>query len=40
MGRDYGAPRPPLLPLDAAAERKLIAALETLPALAAEPRGW
>ena len=40
MGRDYGAPRPPLLPLDAAAERKLVAALEALPALAAEPRGW
>lgn len=40
MGRDCGNPRPPLLPLDAAAEKKLAAQLEALSALAAEPRGW
>jgi 4-hydroxy-tetrahydrodipicolinate synthase len=40
MGRDCGAPRPPLLPFDAAAEKKLAMQLEALPALAEEPRGW
>ena len=40
MGRDHGNPRPPLLPLDAAAERKLAAEIEALPSLAAKPRGW
>jgi 4-hydroxy-tetrahydrodipicolinate synthase len=40
MGRDYGNPRPPLLPLDADAEQKLVAAIGALPSLAAEPRGW
>lgn len=40
MGRDCGNPRPPLLPLDAADEKKLAAAIEALPGLAAEPRGW
>jgi len=40
MGRDYGNPRPPLLPLDAAAEKKLAAEIEALPSLAGEPRGW
>lgn len=40
MGRDCGIPRPPLLPLDAAAEKELAAALEALPALADEPHGW
>jgi 4-hydroxy-tetrahydrodipicolinate synthase len=40
MGRDYGSPRPPLLALDAAAEKKLAAELEALPALGSEPRGW
>jgi 4-hydroxy-tetrahydrodipicolinate synthase len=40
MGRDCGVPRPPLLPLDAAAVKTLVAQIETLPALAAEPRGW
>jgi 4-hydroxy-tetrahydrodipicolinate synthase len=40
MGRDYSNPRPPLLPLDAAAEKKLAAEVETLPSLAVEPRGW
>ena len=40
MGRDCGAPRPPLLPLAAGEAKKLMAALETLPALAGEPRGW
>lgn len=39
MGRDHGNPRPPLLPLDAAAEKKLAAEIEALPSLAAEPRG-
>jgi 4-hydroxy-tetrahydrodipicolinate synthase len=40
MGRDYGATRPPLLPLDTAAEKKLLAEMAALPALADEPRGW
>jgi 4-hydroxy-tetrahydrodipicolinate synthase len=40
MGRDCGAPRPPLLPLDADAVNKLAMQLEALPALADEPRGW
>ena len=40
MGREGGEPRPPLLPLAAVEERKLFAALEKLPALAGEPRGW
>lgn len=40
MGRDCGAPRPPLLPLAAEAEKTLAAHLQTLPALAREPRGW
>jgi dihydrodipicolinate synthase/N-acetylneuraminate lyase len=40
MGRDCGDPRPPLLPLDAAAYQKLVGELETITALRAEPRGW
>jgi 4-hydroxy-tetrahydrodipicolinate synthase len=40
MGRDCGNTRPPLLPLDAAAEKKLAAAIGALRALADEPRGW
>jgi 4-hydroxy-tetrahydrodipicolinate synthase len=40
MGRDCGLPRPPLLPLDAAAEKNLAAQLEAWPALSDEPRGW
>jgi dihydrodipicolinate synthase/N-acetylneuraminate lyase len=40
MSRDFGNPCPPLLPLDAAAEKKLAAEIEALPSLAAEPRGW
>jgi dihydrodipicolinate synthase/N-acetylneuraminate lyase len=40
MGRDCGIARPPLLPLAAEAERKLAMQLQTLPALAGEPRGW
>jgi 4-hydroxy-tetrahydrodipicolinate synthase len=40
MGRDCGNPRPPLLPLDGAAAKKLVADIEALPALADEPRGW
>jgi 4-hydroxy-tetrahydrodipicolinate synthase len=40
VGRDYGMTRPPLLPLDTAAEKKLLAEMAALPALADEPRGW
>ncbi|MGA8616535.1 MAG: dihydrodipicolinate synthase family protein [Xanthobacteraceae bacterium] len=40
MGRECGDPRPPLLPLDAAAEKTLTAAITQLAALADEPRGW
>ena len=40
VGRDCGNPRAPLLPLGAAAEKQLIAEIEAMPALAAEPRGW
>ena len=40
MGRDCGDPRPPLLPLDAAAKQALADRLAAIPALGAEPRGW
>lgn len=40
MGRACGDPRPPLLPLAGADEKKLLAAIEALPALTTEPRGW
>ena len=40
MGRECGDPRPPLLPLDAAAEKTLAAAIKQFPALTGEPRGW
>jgi 4-hydroxy-tetrahydrodipicolinate synthase len=40
MDRDCGEPRPPLLPLDAAAYQKLVGELEAIPALREEPRGW
>ncbi len=40
MDRDCGSSRSPLLPLDAAAEKKLAAQLDALPALAEEPRSW
>jgi 4-hydroxy-tetrahydrodipicolinate synthase len=40
MGRDCGIPRPPLLPLDLAAEKELATELSVHAALAAEPRGW
>jgi len=40
MQRDCGEPRPPLLPLDAAAAKALGDALAAMPAFAAEPRGW
>jgi 4-hydroxy-tetrahydrodipicolinate synthase len=40
MGRDCGAPRRPLLPLDAGAEQALADGLAELAALQDEPRGW
>jgi len=40
IGRDCGEPRPPLLPLDAAAYQKLVGELDAIAALRAEPRGW
>jgi 4-hydroxy-tetrahydrodipicolinate synthase len=40
MGRDCGAPRPPLLPLDALAFQKLVGELDAIAALRAELRGW
>jgi 4-hydroxy-tetrahydrodipicolinate synthase len=40
MDRDCGEPRPPLVPLDAAAYQKLVGELDALAALSAEPRGW
>jgi 4-hydroxy-tetrahydrodipicolinate synthase len=40
LGRDCGAPRPPLMPLDDAAEKQLASALDKLAALQSEPRGW
>lgn len=40
MGRACGNPRPPLLPVPASDEKTLAAAVEALPALATEPRGW
>jgi 4-hydroxy-tetrahydrodipicolinate synthase len=39
MGRDCGDPRPPLLPLDATAEKALVSAINQLATLANEPRG-
>src|SRR5262245_7974055 len=38
--RDCGEPRPPLLPLDAAAYQRLVGELDAIPALRSEPRGW
>jgi 4-hydroxy-tetrahydrodipicolinate synthase len=40
MGRDCGIPRPPLLPLDAKAGKDLMAQLDSIRALSAEPHGW
>jgi 4-hydroxy-tetrahydrodipicolinate synthase len=40
MDRDCGEPRPPLLPLDAAAYQKLVGEIEAIAVLKAEPRGW
>jgi len=40
VGRDCGNPRPPLLPLDAEAEKTLAMQVKALPAFADEPRGW
>lgn len=40
MGRDCGALRAPLLPLDNEAEKHLAAQLGALSTLAEEPRGW
>ena len=40
MGRDCGDPRPPLLPLDAAAAKALADSLGRIAPIAAEPRGW
>jgi 4-hydroxy-tetrahydrodipicolinate synthase len=40
LGRDCGDPRPPLLALDAGAEKALADALAAMPVLRAEPRGW
>lgn len=40
MGRHCGNPRPPLVALDAAAERALAAAVAALPTIGSERRGW
>jgi 4-hydroxy-tetrahydrodipicolinate synthase len=40
MGRDCGEPRPPLLPLDAAAYQKLVGELDAIRAMREEPKGW
>jgi dihydrodipicolinate synthase/N-acetylneuraminate lyase len=40
MGRSCGDPRPPLLPLEATAQKTLVAAIEALPTVGSEPRGW
>jgi len=40
MGRDCGDPRPPVLPLDPVAYQRLVAELDSIGALASEPRGW
>jgi 4-hydroxy-tetrahydrodipicolinate synthase len=40
MGRDCGEPRPPLLPLDAAAYQRLVGEIDAIAVLRAEPRGW
>ena len=40
MGRDCGQPRPPLVPLDAMADKALVAAIAALPTIGSEPRGF
>jgi 4-hydroxy-tetrahydrodipicolinate synthase len=40
MGRDCGAPRPPLQELDKDGDEKIAAALNAIAALKSEPRGW
>jgi dihydrodipicolinate synthase/N-acetylneuraminate lyase len=40
MGRDCGGPRPPLKATGEIEQGILAAALEKIPALRAEPRGW
>src|SRR5262245_27727046 len=40
VDRNCGEPRPPLLPLDAAAYQRLVGELDAIPALRSEPRGW
>jgi dihydrodipicolinate synthase/N-acetylneuraminate lyase len=40
MGRHCGDPRPPLMPLDATAEKALVAAIAALPTIGSEPVGW
>lgn len=40
MGRDCGSVRPPLDALTGPAAEQLAAAIEALPAMAGEPRGW
>ncbi|MGH6673193.1 MAG: dihydrodipicolinate synthase family protein [Xanthobacteraceae bacterium] len=40
LGRDCGDPRPPILPLDAAAEKQLEIAFNSMPVLSREPHGW
>jgi 4-hydroxy-tetrahydrodipicolinate synthase len=40
MGRDCGVPRPPLMPLEADPAAGLVAELDGIGVLAAEPRGW
>jgi 4-hydroxy-tetrahydrodipicolinate synthase len=40
MDRNCGEPRPPLVPLDAAAYQRLVGELDAIPALRSESRGW
>jgi 4-hydroxy-tetrahydrodipicolinate synthase len=40
MGRNCGAPRPPLLPLDPARYQRLVSEMDAIASLRAEPRGW
>ena len=40
LGRDCGAPRSPVLPLDPASCQRLVSEMDAIPSLRGEPRGW
>jgi 4-hydroxy-tetrahydrodipicolinate synthase len=40
LGRDCGAPRSPVLPLDSASYQRLVSEMDAIPLMRTEPRGW